>query len=254
MAEVKFNIVTYIKPNHDVHTFTRNLKKALELKHLDKMYISFKEKLSTDFKEQLVKHDNIIWKDNVDNYWATEMRDIISQNPSKYYYIWEEDSHIFNVSKFDKAYEKLLSTDVDFLFTQDLKWIKRSQHLADANLVLNDNNFTFFYWGSRYAEHCRKTSTDPMVKGAYPVTLAGIFTSSLLIELLDKFLQSSHWKEITSGNFSHFHDNPKLPHSFEVFPEFWWEDKGGPGTLEYKAMICNEQFAEEVGERLVTTL
>ena len=247
-------VITYIKPTHNLDVFSTCLENAQKSKHLDKFLISFKEKLSVDFIDELNKYDNIVWKDDVDNFWASEMRDLISHNPSDYYYIWEEDSHIFDIEQFDKTYEKFIDTDVDFLFTQDLKWIKRSEHLLNSNLVLDEGDFRFFYWGARYAEHCRKTSTDSLVNGAYPVTVAGIFRAKLIIELLDTFLNSNHWKEITSGNFSHFHNNPKLPHSFEVFPEFWWEEKGGLGNLEYKAMVCKKQYAEELGGRLVGKL
>jgi hypothetical protein len=247
-------VITYIKPSHNLDTFTACLQNAQKSKYLDKFFISFKEKISEEFINQLNKYDNVFWKDEVDNFWATEIKKMILENPDEYYYLWEEDSHIFDIAQFDTTYEKFISTDVDFLFTQDLKWIKRSEHLLDANLVLDEGDFRFFYWGARYAEHCRKTSTDSLVNGAYPVTIAGIFRAKLIVELLDTFMNSKHWKEITSGNFTHFHHNPQLPHSFEVFPEFWWEDKGGSGNLEYKAMVCKKQFAEELGERLVTKL
>ena len=49
--------------------------------------------------------------------------------------------------------------------------------------------------------------------------------------------------------------SPKLPHSFEVFPGFWWKGKndGYGDNIEYSTMISTIQFAEELGGRLGTT-
>ena len=93
-------VITYIKPTHNLDVFSICLENAQKSKHLDKFLISFKEKLSVDFIDELNKYDNIVWKDDVDNFWASEMRDLISENPSDYYYIWEEDSHIFDIISF----------------------------------------------------------------------------------------------------------------------------------------------------------
>ena len=49
----KFNIVTYIKPNHDFDIFSRSLARIQKSKHLDKIYISFVKELSNEFKNEL---------------------------------------------------------------------------------------------------------------------------------------------------------------------------------------------------------
>ena len=251
----KFNIVTYIKPNHSFEMFARSLANIQQTKYLDKFCICFVKKLSKEFTNELNKYDNIIWKDNVDNFWATEMKTMIEQNNSKYYFIWEEDSHIYDINQFERSYELLASNDVDFMLTQDLKWIQRAKHLQEHDLAIQQDEFLFFNWGTNYAKFCRESSSDSLVNGAYPVTVNGIFSKKLLVSLLDKLLTSDYWRNITAGHFDHFHRNPKLPHSFEVFPGFWWKGKndGYGDNIEYSTMISTIQFAEELGGRLGTT-
>ena len=151
----KFNIVTYIKPNHSFEMFARSLANIQQTKYLDKFCICFVKKLSKEFTDELDKYDNIIWKDNVDNFWATEMKMMIEQNNSKYYFIWEEDSHIYDINQFERSYELLASNDVDFMLTQDLKWIQRAKHLQEHDLAIQQDEFLFFNWGTNYAKFCR---------------------------------------------------------------------------------------------------
>ena len=251
----KFNIVTYIKPTDDFDMFVSSLANVQKSQYLDKLIISFVEKLSDNFKNELSKYKNIIWKDNVDEYWAEEMKLLIDQNPSDYYFIWEEDSSIFDIKQFDKSIRQLNDKGVDFLLTQDLKWIERAKHLLNNNLAIKENEFLYFNWGTFYAKYCRESSPNKLINGAYPVTVNGIFSKELLLSLLDNLLTSNYWKEITKGNFNHFHNNPKLPHSFEVYPGFWWEGKNnGYGNIEYSTMISTIQFAEELGGRLIDKL
>tara|TARA_R110000851_G_scaffold183777_5_gene333157 strand:- start:610 stop:1377 length:768 start_codon:yes stop_codon:yes gene_type:complete len=253
MVIEKFNIVTYIKPNHDFEMFATSLANIQQTKYLNKFCICFVKKLSNKFINELNKYENIIWKDNVNNYWAIEMKKMIDENNSKYYFIWEEDSHIYDITQFEKTYESLISNDIDFMLTQDKKWISRAEHLLQNNLAIQENEFLYFNWGTNYAKFCRETSDNVLVNGAYPVTVNGIFSKSLLTSLLDMLLESKYWKNITAGNFNHFHQNPKLPHSFEVFPGFWWKGKnnGYGNNLEYKTMISTIQFAKELGGRLI---
>lgn len=250
---MKFNIVTYIKPTDDFNMFATSLANIQKSQYLNKLIISFVEKLSDDFIKELNKYKNIIWKDNIDEYWVQEIKTLIDQNPSDYYYIWEEDSHIFDIKRFDKSFKKLTENNVECLITQDLKWIKRAEYLFNNNLAIEDGDFLTFNWGTNYAKYCRESSNDTLVNGSYPVTVSSIFTKKLLLSLLDNFMSSTHWEEITKGNFSHFHNNPKLPHSFETNPGFWWE--GGPnngcGNVEYITMVSKTQFAKELGGRLI---
>ena len=75
------------------------------------------------------------------------------------------------------------------------------------------------------------------------------------VQFISQSLNSNYWKDITSGNFSHYHNNPKLPHSFEVYPGFWWEGKNnGYGNIEYSTVISTIQFAEELGDRLINKI
>tara|TARA_Y100000385_G_C12944431_1_gene572668 strand:- start:135 stop:899 length:765 start_codon:yes stop_codon:yes gene_type:complete len=251
----KFNIVTYIKPTDDFNMFAYSLANVQKSQYLDKLIISFVEKLPDNFKNELSKYENIVWKDNVDEYWAEEMKLLIDQNPSDYYYIWEEDSHIFDIKEFDNSFKAMVENGVECLLTQDLKWIKRAEHLLNNGLAVEKNNYLIFNWGTHYAKHCRESSNDVLINGAYPVTVNGIFSKELLTSLLDNLLTSNYWEEITKGNFNHFHNNPKLPHSFEVYPGFWWEGKNnGYGNIEYSTMISTIQFAEELGSRLINKL
>jgi hypothetical protein len=255
MVMKNFNIVTYIKPTNDFPMFATSLANIQKSKYLNKFCILFVEKLPKNFKNELNKYTNIIWKDNIDKYWAQEMKSMIDNNPSDYYFIWEEDSHIFDINQFDRSVKELMDKEVDFLLTQDLKWIERANHLLKNNLAIKEKEFLYFNWGTYYAKYCRETSTNPLVNGAYPVTVNGIFSKNLLISLLDKLLTSDYWDEITKGNFTHFHNNPKLPHSFEVFPGFWWKGKNnGYGNLEYTTMVSTIQFAEELGDRLINKI
>ena len=251
----KFNVVTYIKPTNDFDMFATSLANIQKSQYLDKFCISFVEKLPKNFIKEINKYENIIWKDNVDNYWAQQMKNMMEQNPSDYYFIWEEDSHIFNIKQFDKSIEKLEEKKVDFLLTQDLKWIERAKHLLNNNLAIKENEFLYFNWGTFYAKYCRETSSNSLVNGAYPVTVNGVFSKKLLISLLNNLLTSKYWEEIIKGNFTHFHNNPKLPHSFEVYPGFWWEGKNkGYGNIEYSTVISTIQFAEELGDRLINKI
>ncbi len=256
---MKFNIVTYIKPSDtpgDFSMFATSLINVQKSQYLNKLIISFVDELSDNFKKELDKYKNIIWKDNVDEYWAQEIKTLINQNPSDYYYIWEEDSHIFDIKEFDNSFKSMVENSVECLITQDLKWIKRAEHLLNNEFAIDRGNHLIFNWGTYYAKYCRESSNDSLVNGAYPVTVSSIFTKKLLLSLLDNFMSSTHWVEITKGNFSHYHNNPKIPHSFEVYPGFWWE--GGPnrgcGEVEYITMVSKTQFAEELGERLIDKL
>jgi len=252
MVMKNFNIVTYIKPTDDFNMFASSLANVQKSQYLDKLIISFVEKLPDNFKNELSKYKNIIWKDNRDKYWAEEIKLLIDQNPSDYYYIWEEDSHIFDIKEFDNSFKSMVENSVECLITQDLKWIKRAEHLLNNKFAIGRGNHLIFNWGTYYAKYCRESSNDSLVNGAYPVTVSSIFTKELLLSLLDNFMSSTHWVEITKGNFSHYHNNPKLPHSFEVFPGFWWKGKNnGYGNLEYTTMVSTIQFAEELGDRLI---
>lgn len=255
MVMNKFNIITYIKPNHNFEMFSTSLTNVQKSKHLNKLIISFVEKLPSEYVEELNKYENITWKDEVNNYWAQEIKEMIYNNPSNYYYLWEEDSHIFDIKGLDNSFQKMIEEDISCLITQDLKWIKRAKHLLDNNLAIKDKDFMFFNWGTHYAKYCRETSNDTLVNGAYPVTISSIFSKELLLSLINDFISSTHWEEITKGNFSHFHNNPKLPHSFEVYPGFWWEGKNnGYGNIEYSTMVSTIQFAEELGGRLINKI
>ncbi len=252
---MKFNIITYIKPTDNFNMFVNSLANVQKSQYLNKLIISFVEKLPNNFINELSKYKNIIWKDNIDKYWAQEIKLLIEQNPSDYYYLWEEDSHIFNIKEFDKSFKKLTENNIECLITQDIKWIKRAEYLFNNNLALEDNNFLIFNWGTNYAKYCRENSNNNLINGAYPVTISSIFTKELLLSLLDNFMSSTHWKEITKGRFSHYHNNPKLPHSFEVYPGFWWKGKNnGYGNIEYVTMVSKTQYAEELGDRLINTI
>jgi hypothetical protein len=228
----------------------------MKIKHLDKFCISFKEKLTEDYIVELNKYDNVIWSDGIDEFWATEMQRLLNTYPADYYYIWEEDSYIFDNKSFEETFEEFVkNTEIDFMITQDNKWIERANHLLNNDFALEDDNFIYFNWGTKSAEYCRKSSGNPLVSGAYPVTVSGIFTKELLNNLLDTLLSSEYWKDITKGNFNHFHRNPKLPHSFEVFPGFWWDGiNDGYGDVEYTTIISKKLYGEELGDRLVTKL
>lgn len=251
----KFNIVTYIKPNHDFDIFSRSLARIQKSKHLDKIYISFVKELSNEFKNELNRYDNIIWKDGVDEYWASEMKRLIDTSTSSYYYIWEEDSDIYDIEEFDSSYEYLISKGIDFLVTQDLKWIKRAEHLLENNLAIKDGKFIYFNWGTQYAKFCRESTPDRLINCAYPVTVNGIFSKNLIVSLLDYLIKSEYWEKITKGDFNHYHHNPKLPHSFEVFPGFWWEGiNDGYGNVEYITTVSTKQYGRELGDRLVNKI
>ena len=99
MVMSKFNVVTYIKPTNDFDMFATSLANIQKSQYLNKFCISFVEKLPKNFIKEINKYENIIWKDNVDNHWAQQMKDMMEQNPSDYYFIWEEDSHIFNIKQ-----------------------------------------------------------------------------------------------------------------------------------------------------------
>lgn len=249
---MKFNIVTYIKPTDDFEMFAKCLANIQKSIYLNKIFISFVENLSSEFIKELEKYDNIIWKDGVDKYWAVEIKTLIENNPSDYYYTWEEDSYIYNIKQFDKTFKRLVKKEINYMLTLDLKWIERANFLLNNNLAIKEDEFIYFNWGTNYAKYCRENSKNNLVKGAYPVSIGGIFSKNLLTSLLDMLIQSKYWKDITSGNFNHFHNNPKLPHSFEVFPGFWWEGKNnGYGNIEYSSMVSTIQYAEELGGRLI---
>ena len=161
---MKFNIITYIKPTDNFNMFANSLANVQKSQHLNKLIISFVEKLPNDFINELNKYKNIIWKDNIDKYWAQEIKLLIEQNPSDYYYLWEEDSHIFDIKEFDNSFKTMVQNDVECLITQDLKWIKRAEHLQNNWLAVEKDNYLIFNWGTHYAKYCRETSTNPLVK------------------------------------------------------------------------------------------
>ena len=255
MAIDKFDIVTYIKPNHSLDTFSKCMGKIQNSKYLNKCYIHFVNKLDDSFKNILNSFDNVVWKDGVDNNWATEIKNMIySECKSKSVYLWEEDSHVYDVDQFDKTFENFTKKGLDHMLTLDKKWIERGEFLLGKQLAIQDDEFLYFNWGTDYAKYCRENSNNPLVKGAYPVTVGSMFSKRLLISLLNKLFESKYWTDITSGNYSHFHRNPKLPHSFEVFSGFWWEGVNeGNGNVQYTTMVSTHQLGEELGGRLGTT-
>ena len=138
------------------------------------------------------------------------------------------------------------------MLTLDKKWIERGKFLLENELAIQENEFLYFNWGTDYAKYCRESSTNSLVNGAYPVTVGSMFTKKLLVSLLNKLFDSRYWKNIISGNFEHYHRNPKLPHSFEVFPGFWWKGiNDGYGHVQYTTMVSEIQFGEELGGRLI---
>ena len=149
----KFNIITYIKPTNDIDMFIKTLRCAMKIKHLDKFCISFKEKLTEDYIVELNKYDNVIWSDGIDEFWATEMQRLLNTYPADYYYIWEEDSYIFDNKSFEETFEEFISnSELEFMMTQDKKWIERAHHLLKNNFAIEDSNFIYFNWGTKPAE------------------------------------------------------------------------------------------------------
>ena len=252
----KFSIVTYINPApEEFDMFKKSLDSVMSIKYLDRVCISFVQKLDKKHIKELNKYDNLVWRDGMDYFWAEEMIRLIEENDSEYYFIWEEDTNIFDAEQFEKAFEKMVKNKIEFLLTQDLKWIKRAQYLLENGLAVQKGDYIYFNWGTEYAKYCRKMSDDKLVNGAYPVTVNGVFTKDLLLSLLKNLTSSDYWERITKGNYSHFHHNPRLPHSFEVYPGFWWEGKYDEyGEVAFQTMIGEKQFAEELGERLVNKI
>ena len=251
-----FDIITYIKPSHDMKMFSESLANVQKSKYLNKVYISFVNKIDTEFCGILNEYKNVVWQDNVDNYWASEINDVMDyKSNANYIYTWEEDSNIFDIDQFDKTFENFAKKGIDHMLTLDKKWIERGKFLLGNQLAIQEGEFLYFNWGTDYAKYCRENSTNPLVKGAYPVTVGSMFSSTLLKILLNKLFKSEYWENITAGNFNHFHRNPKLPHSFEVFPGFWWEGvNDGNGNIQYTTMVSTIQFAEELGGRLATKM
>lgn len=249
---MNFDIITYIKPNHDFNIFKQSLSNIQNSKYINKIYISFVEKLNNKFINELNQYKNIIWKDQIDNFWADEILSLINKSDSQYIYNWEEDSYVYDIDQFDKTFENFIDKDVDHMLTLDKKWIERGKFLLNQNLAVQENEFLYFNWGTNYAKYCRENSTNPLVNGAYPVTVGSMFTKKLLLHMLNFLVDSNYWKNIIKGNFTHFHQNPHLPHSFEVFPGFWWPEKNnGYGDITYSTMVSTIQYAKELGGRLV---
>ena len=249
---MNFDIITYIKPNHDLDVFKQSLSNIQTSKYINKIYISFVEKLNNKFIDELNRYKNIIWQDQIDNFWAEEMISLINASDSKYIYNWEEDSYVYDINQFDRTFESFIDKEVDHMLTLDKKWIERGQFLLNQNLAIQENEFLYFNWGTNYAKYCRENSTNPLINGAYPVTVGSMFTKKLLLSMLKSLIDSNYWKDITKGNFNHFHQNPNLPHSFEVFPGFWWPGKNnGYGNITYSTMVSTIQYAKELGDRLV---
>lgn len=252
---MNFDIITYIKPNHNFDVFKQSLSNIQNSKYINKIYISFVEKLNNKFINELDQYKNIIWKDQINNFWADEIVSLINESDSKYIYNWEEDSYVYDVNQFDKTFESFVDKEVDHMLVLDKKWIERGKFMLSRNLAIQENEFIYFNWGTRYAKYCRENSTNPLVNGAYPVGLGTMFTKKLLLSMLNFLIDSNYWKDITKGNFNHFHQNPNLPHSFEVFPGFWWPGKNnGYGDITYSTMVSTTQHAEELGDRLINKL
>jgi hypothetical protein len=252
---MNFDIVAYIKPNHDFDTFKQSLANIQKSKYINKIYISFVEKLNSKFINELNRYKNIIWKDGVDIFWAKEILSLVNKSNSECIYTWEEDSFIYNIDQFDKTFKNFVINDVDHMLTLDKKWIDRGKFLLNRNLAVQQDEFIYFNWGTYYAKYCRENSNNSTVNGAYPVTVGSMFSKKLLISLLNSLLESTYWTDITNGNFNHFHQNPKLPHSFEVFPGFWWPGKNnGYGNISYSTVVSTVQFAQELGGRLINKI
>ena len=181
---MKFNIISYIKPTPNFEMFASSLTKIQKSKYLNKIIISFVVKLTDDFVNELNKYNNIIWKDEVDNYWASEMKQLMNKNDAKYFYTWEEDSDIYNIEQFDKSYENMINKNIDYLLTLDTKWIERAQFLENKKIARRDNGFIYFRWGTYTAKFCREHSSIKTINGAYPVSIGGVFKKELLHSLL----------------------------------------------------------------------
>jgi len=248
---MNFDIIAYIKPNHDFDIFKQSLSNIQKSKYINKIYISFVEKLNNTFTNELNQYENIIWKDAIDNFWASEILLLINKSKSECIYTWEEDSYVYNIDQFDKTFENFINKNVDHMLTLDKKWIERGKFMLSKNLAIQENEFIYFNWGTRYAKYCRENSTNTLVNGAYPVTVGSMFSKKLLLYMLNFLIDSNYWKAIIKGNFNHFHQNPALPHSFEVFPGFWWPGKNnGYGDITYSTIVSTIQYGKELGGRL----
>jgi hypothetical protein len=228
--------------------FKKTLKATMELSNISFFNLAFKDKLSVDYINVL-EENNIMWEDEVDTFWATKILSLMNENKSDYFMLWEEDSYLYDSNLFDITFNKMRELDIDFMLIQDEKWIRRARFLNENGYAIDDDRFYYFNWGTNYAKFCRENSNDKLINGAYPVTISGVYKSHLLYKLIDDILSSAYWEKITGGNFSHYHKNPKLPHSFEVYDDFWWPPRGN-GNIEYSTIINKIQFGRELGGRL----
>ena len=243
------SLINYIKPTHDFSMFKKNLKATMKVSNISFFNLVFKDKLSVDYIN-LLEENKIMWEDEVDTFWATKILSLMDENNSDYFMLWEEDNYLYDSTLFDATFDKMSKSDVDFMFIQDEKWIKRAIFLHENGHAIEDDNFFFFNWGTYYAKYCRENSNDNLINGAYPVIVGGVYKKELLYKLLVDVVSSNYWKQITSGEFNHYHNNPKLPHSFEVYDDFWWPPRGN-GKIEYSTIISKTQFGKELGERLI---
>ena len=246
---MSLGLISYIKPNHNSTICNKTIDAIMKIKDINKFNILFKDKINQDLINILDKY-SISWEDQVDDFWAIKMLDLINKNKATHYMLWEEDSLIYDSQLFDKTYKKMVDTDIDFMLTLDKKWIERAKFLYDNNIAIEDKDYYYFNWGTHYAKFCRENSKNKLVNGAYPVTASGVFKKELICNLLNDLISSTYWKKITRGEFTHFHNNPKLPHSFEVYDDFWWPPRGN-GNIEYSTIINKMQFGKELGGRML---
>jgi len=242
------SLINYIKPTDDIKMFIKTVNATMKLSNISGFNLLFKNKLSEEYV-QILNENGIYWDDEIDGNWADKILWLMKETPSDYYLLWEEDCYLFNHTLFNETFSKMVDTNVDYMFIQDQKWIKRAEFLNDNGYAIEDDNFFFFNWGTYYAKYCRENSNNYLINGAYPVVVGGVYKRELLHNLLITLTSSDYWERIVNGKYNHFHQNPQLPHSFEVCDQFWWPPKGD-GDVEYSVIVNKIQFGEELGGRL----
>ena len=245
--------VSYIKPTHDFETFKKCFEPTKDLP-IDNFIINFKDKLKDNYKTYLTSQSRLIWKDDVNEFWIKKILQILDAKCAKYQnktlatyiFLWEEDTYIYDSKEFIKTFNLMKDLDIDFMGISDKKWIEREKFLYKNNLAYYLNNCYISNWGSKYAQYCRENSSNPLIKGAYPITLPGIFNIKFLYKILKRVLDSMYWKRITSGVYESIHENPITPHSLEVCPIWWWNKKEY-NPIEYSMIVSKNQFGYGIG-------
>lgn len=239
---MNLSVINYILPAHTDDLLISNIESyGAEFWYRVQAELIFKKQISDKLIAILEKYQ-ISYSINPDGLWLPVVLDMVKNCSNDYVLIFFEDILILDPVNLIYAFENLEYNKLDFMPTYGFtQWNRIADALKNRDRANGDDEFTICQWGSnesRYFEkdEYRKEVTDG-TSSPYPISLAGIFKSSLLIETMERQMKSTTWKNMMLDYDYYLREdwakNPRLPHAYEVF----WVHNKQTEIIEYTMLV-----------------